>query len=194
MYTGKKTNEELVVAYRDTKDERYLEALIRQNKGLLYMIVEPFVHSIPNSELEDLTSEAYIPMLRAIDDFDEDRGLTFSNLLKVYVRQHLSRLYNEARVCYKSTDKITEGSAEKMIRSLIKNNHDAMLEHYSFSVSFICDRGISHEIVRHRIASFAQESTRYCNYGSKDGEITVIEPFYLLVDGCLLYTSPSPRD
>lgn len=85
MYTGKKTNEELVVAYRDTKDERYLEALIRQNKGLLYMIVEPFVHSIPNSELEDLTSEAYIPMLRAIDDFDEDRGLTFSNLLKVYV-------------------------------------------------------------------------------------------------------------
>lgn len=95
----------------------------------------------------------------------------------------LRKIERIARVCYKSTDKITEGSAEKMIRSLIKNNHDAMLEHYSFSVSFICDRGISHEIVRHRIASFAQESTRYCNYGSKDGEITVIEPFYLLVDG-----------
>lgn len=95
MYTGiKRTNEELVVLYRESKDERYLEDLIRQNRGLLYMIVEPFVHSIPNAELEDLTSEAYIPMLRAIDDFDEARGLTFSNLLKVYVRQHLSRLYN----------------------------------------------------------------------------------------------------
>ena len=97
MYTGsKRTNEELVVAYRTTRNEQYLEELINQNKGLMYMIVEPFVHSIPNSELEDLTSEAYIPMLNAIEDFDEERGLTFSNLLKVYVRQHLSRLYNEA--------------------------------------------------------------------------------------------------
>lgn len=70
MFTGKKTNEELVVAYRDTKDERYLDALIKQNRGLLYMIVEPFVHSIPNAELEDLTSEAYISMLKVIEDFD----------------------------------------------------------------------------------------------------------------------------
>lgn len=97
MFTGKKlTNEELVLSYRDTRDEGYLAELMRQNKGLLYMLVEPFVHSIPNSELEDLTSEAYIPMLKAIEDFDEARGLTFANLLKVYVRQHLSRLYNEA--------------------------------------------------------------------------------------------------
>lgn len=97
MFTGNEfTNEELVLSYRDTRDERYLAELIRQNKGLLYMLVEPFLHSIPNSELEDLTSEAYIPMLKAIEDFDEARGLTFGNLLKVYVRQHLSRLYNEA--------------------------------------------------------------------------------------------------
>lgn len=89
----------------------------------------------------------------------------------------LKKLEKVARVCYKSEDKITEGSAERMIRALIKNGHEAMLEHYSFSVKFIVDRGVSHEIVRHRIASFAQESTRYCNY-SGDG-IAVIEPFYL---------------
>lgn len=95
----------------------------------------------------------------------------------------LKKIERVARVCYKSEDKITEGSAEKMVKALVKSGHEAMLEHFSFSVKFICDRGVSHELVRHRIASFAQESTRYCNYGSKGGEITVIEPCYLLVDG-----------
>lgn len=59
-----------------------------------------------------------------------------------------------------------------------ERGHEAMLEHFSFSVKFTVDRGVSHELVRHRIASFAQESTRYCNYGH-EGEISVIEPFYL---------------
>lgn len=95
----------------------------------------------------------------------------------------LKKIERVARVCYKSEDKITEGSAEKMVKALVKSGHEAMLEHFSFSVKFICDRGVSHELVRHRIASFAQESTRYCNYGSRGGEITVIEPCYLLVDG-----------
>ena len=63
-----------------------------------------------------------------------------------------------------------------------------MLEHFSFSVKFIVDRGISHEIVRHRVASFAQESTRYCNYGNNGGEITVIEPCYLKADGTQAYS------
>lgn len=94
----------------------------------------------------------------------------------------LKKIEKVARVCYKSEDKITDGSAEKMVRALIKSNHTAMLEHFSFSVKFIVDRGVSHEIVRHRVASFAQESTRYCNYGSKGGEITVIEPCYLGAD------------
>ena len=89
----------------------------------------------------------------------------------------LKKLERIARVCYKSEDKITEGSAERMVRSLIKNGHEAMLEHYSFSVKFIVDRGVSHEIVRHRLASFAQESTRYCNYSGEG--ISVIEPLYL---------------
>lgn len=89
----------------------------------------------------------------------------------------LRKIEKVARVCYKSEDKITEGSAERLVRALIKSGHEAMLEHYSFSVKFIVDRGISHELVRHRIASFAQESTRYCNY-SGDG-IGVIMPSYL---------------
>lgn len=128
MYTGsKRTNEELVVTYRATRDEKYLEELIAQNKGLMYMIVEPFVHSIPNSELEDLTSEAYIPMLRAIEDFDEERGLTFSNLLKVYVRQHLSRLYNEA-----TRQKRYNGSTSMSYESLAEINREGGSEGDSY--------------------------------------------------------------
>ena len=97
----------------------------------------------------------------------------------------LKKIEKVARTCYKSEDKITEGSAEKMVRALVRSNHEAMLEHFSFSVKFIVDRGISHEIVRHMVASFAQESTRYCNY-SKDSfgsEITVILPSYLSESG-----------
>lgn len=73
------------------------------------------------------------------------------------------------RVCYKSEDKITDDgeSAKKFVSMLINAGHEAMIEHSTLSVKFIVDRGISHELVRHRIASFAQESTRYCNY-SKD--------------------------
>lgn len=90
----------------------------------------------------------------------------------------LRKIERVARVCYKSEDKITDGSAEKLVRALIRSGHEAMLEHFSFSVRFVVDRGVSHELVRHRLASFAQESTRYCNYGH-EGEITVIQPFYL---------------
>lgn len=84
------------------------------------------------------------------------------------------------RTCYKSENKMTEGSAEEFIRNIIKRGHEAVLEHVSITVKFICDRGVSHEIVRHRIASYCQESTRYCNY-SKDkfgNEITVIKPCF----------------
>ena len=95
-----------------------------------------------------------------------------------YILKHIERC---GRVCYKSEDKIADGSAEKFIAGIIKRDHGAVLEHYSFTVKFICDRGVSHEIVRHRMASYCQESTRYCNY-SKDSfgnEITVINPCYL---------------
>ena len=84
------------------------------------------------------------------------------------------------RTCYKSTDKITDESAEKFVRNICKNNHEAMLEHESITVKFTVDRGVSHELVRHRLASFAQESTRYCNYSQDKfgSEITVIKPCF----------------
>jgi thymidylate synthase (FAD) len=81
------------------------------------------------------------------------------------------------RVCYKSEDRISSESAAKFIRGIIKSGHESVLEHVSFSVRFIVDRGVSHELVRHRIASFSQESTRYCNYGNSK-EITVIKPLF----------------
>lgn len=84
------------------------------------------------------------------------------------------------RVCYKSEDKITDDSCKMFVANLIKNSHEAMIEHSILSVKFVVDRGISHELVRHRIASFAQESTRFCNY-SKDkfnNEITFIKPIF----------------
>ncbi|NLL53826.1 MAG: FAD-dependent thymidylate synthase [Clostridiales bacterium] len=68
------------------------------------------------------------------------------------------------RTCYKSEARITRESAAKFVGSLVKSGHEAMLEHASMTVRFTVDRGITHELVRHRISSFAQESTRYCNY------------------------------
>ena len=84
------------------------------------------------------------------------------------------------RTCYKSEKHITDISAERFIKNLIDRGHEAIIEHAYISVKFICDRGVSHEIVRHRLASFAQESTRYCNYTSDkfDNHITVIKPIF----------------
>ena len=82
------------------------------------------------------------------------------------------------RTCYKSESKITPDSAARFIAMILKSGHHSVIEHASASVRFVCDRGITHEIVRHRLASYSQESTRYCNY-SKDKfgeEITVIDP------------------
>ena len=101
-------------------------------------------------------------------------------ILTPIIGNELKLIEIAGRTCYKSNDKITEESAKKFVAGLIKRGHEAMLEHSILSIKFICDRGISHELVRHRLASFAQESTRYCNY-SKDkfgNEITVIKPFF----------------
>lgn len=76
----------------------------------------------------------------------------------------LKRIEIAGRTCYKSEDKITADSADKFVRMLIKRGHSAMLEHGSASVHFTTNRGVTHELVRHRIASFGQESTRYVNY------------------------------
>lgn len=94
------------------------------------------------------------------------------------ILQHIERC---GRVCYKSEDKITETSARTFVENIIKQGHEAVLEHASITVKFVVDRGVSHEIVRHRLAAYCQESTRYCNY-SKDGfgrQVTFIQPNFL---------------
>lgn len=99
---------------------------------------------------------------------------------EINVDEILKHIEKVGRTCYKSEDRISEGSAAVFIRNLIKNGHEAVIEHYSISVRIICDRGVTHEIVRHRMASYAQESTRYCNY-SKDkfqNQISFIEPCF----------------
>jgi thymidylate synthase (FAD) len=88
----------------------------------------------------------------------------------------LKTIEQAGRTCYKSEDKISEGSAEKFVRMLIDRGHEAMIEHASMSMRFICDRGVTHEIVRHRLFSYAQESTRYCNY---KGGVTFIIPCWM---------------
>ena len=96
--------------------------------------------------------------------------------------KELQFIEQAARTCYKSEDKITDDgdSAKSLVKRLIKSGHEAMLEHSSLSVKFVVDRGISHEIVRHRLFSFAQESTRYCNYsnGKFGSELTFIKPCF----------------
>lgn len=92
----------------------------------------------------------------------------------------LKRIEKAGRTCYKSEDRITDESARKFIKGIIKRGHESVIEHCSITVRVICDRGVSHEIVRHRLASYSQESTRYCNY-SKDkfsNEITYIKPCF----------------
>ena len=92
----------------------------------------------------------------------------------------LKKIEKIGRVCYKSEGNITEDSAERFVKSIIARGHESVLEHVNISVRVICDRGVTHEIVRHRIASYSQESTRYCNYlNDKFGnELTFIRPCY----------------
>ncbi len=88
----------------------------------------------------------------------------------------LKRIEAAGRTCYKSEDRITEDSAIKFIKAILTRNHESVIEHESLSVRFICDRGVTHEIVRHRLASYSQESTRYVNY-EKKGIAFVIPPW-----------------
>jgi len=92
----------------------------------------------------------------------------------------LKKLERIGRTCYKSEDLITEDSCKTFIKKIMDSGHESVIEHVSITVRVICDRGITHEIVRHRIASYSQESTRYCNY-SKDkhgNEMKVILPYW----------------
>ncbi|MCL2853067.1 MAG: FAD-dependent thymidylate synthase [Defluviitaleaceae bacterium] len=92
----------------------------------------------------------------------------------------LRRIERAGRVCYKSEGKAGPGTAPKFVANLIKRGHESVIEHEKLSVLLICDRGVSHEIVRHRLASYSQESTRYCNYAGDNfgGEISFIKPCF----------------
>lgn len=77
------------------------------------------------------------------------------------------------RTCYKSETNITHSSASAFVKKIVKQGHLSVIEHVSITVKFICDRGVTHEMVRHRLASYSQESTRYCNYS---GGVTFVIP------------------
>ena len=113
-------------------------------------IINPSTHLYVNGQ--PLTGETGIGLLKAIERI--------------------------GRTCYKSEDRITDTSYQQFVRNLIKRGHLSVIEHCSVTADIICDRGVTHEIVRHRIGSYSQESTRYCNYSADKygNEITVIDP------------------
>jgi thymidylate synthase (FAD) len=97
------------------------------------------------------------------------------------LRKQLNLIELAGRTAYKSEDKITDDSAKEFAKMINTRNHEAVLEHSFLSVKFITDRGVSHEIVRHRLCSFTQESTRYCNYSKDkfDNQLTFIHPVWI---------------
>lgn len=101
-------------------------------------------------------------------------------IMPVNGEEILKNIERAGRTCYKSEDKITEDSARKFVAAIIKSGHESVIEHEKITARIICDRGVTHEIVRHRIASYSQESTRYCNYANDKfgNELTFIRPFY----------------
>ena len=107
------------------------------------------------------------PSVELVDDFDA-----------VAIMKKIERA---GRVCYQSEGNIKDDSAEKFIRGIIKRGHESVIEHATVSFKIICDRGVTHELVRHRIgASYSQESTRFCDYsaGKFGGELTFIKPCF----------------
>lgn len=102
----------------------------------------------------------------------------------------LESIEKAGRICYKSEQLITEDSAADFVRRIISHKHESVLEHEKITVKVICDRGVSHEIVRHRIASYSQESTRYCNYAAEKfgKELTFIRPSFWSSDCDDYYT------
>ncbi|MBR6713586.1 MAG: FAD-dependent thymidylate synthase [Selenomonadaceae bacterium] len=106
------------------------------------------------------------PSVELVEDFDA-----------AAVMQKLERA---GRVCYKSEGNIKADSAEKFIRGIIKRGHESVIEHATVSFKIVCDRGVTHELVRHRLASYSQESSRFCDYsaGKFGGELTFIKPCF----------------
>lgn len=94
------------------------------------------------------------------------------------------------RTCYKSEEKISAGSAPRFAEMILKRGHESVLEHAGATVRFICDRGVSHEIVRHRLASYSQESTRYCDY--EGGHVAFVIPPWTAIQPGQIDAVPRP--
>ena len=108
-----------------------------------------------------------------------EQSITFGD---INGKRVLEIIEDSARCCYQSSHKVTglEEDTKRFVSGLVRSGHESTLEHVSFRARVITNRGVSHEWVRHRVGcSYSQESTRYCDYGSKDGGITVIWPWYL---------------
>ena len=99
---------------------------------------------------------------------------------EIDAEQIMKHIERAGRVCYKSESRISDTSADKFIANIIKSGHESVIEHVSLTFKIICDRGVTHEIVRHRLASYSQSSTRYCNYASDKfgNELTFIKPCF----------------
>lgn len=110
------------------------------------------------------------PSVEPVDDFD--------------AAAIMKKIERAGRVCYKSEANIKADSAEKFIRGIIKRGHESVIEHATVSFKIICDRGVTHELVRHRLASYSQESSRFCDYsaGKFGGELTFIKPCFWAED------------
>jgi len=88
----------------------------------------------------------------------------------------LETIETAGRTCYKSENKITQKSAEKFVKMIVQRGHHSVIEHLSASVRFITNRGVTHELVRHRLCAFSQESTRYVDYQS---DMEFIKPVWI---------------
>ena len=102
-------------------------------------------------------------------------------LTQINGKEILKKIEAAGRTCYKSETLITEDSAIEFVGKILARGHHSVIEHENISVRIICDRGVTHEIVRHRLAAYSQESTRYCNY--KGGVAFVIPPWVALDPG-----------
>jgi len=124
-----------------------------------------FIYALTN--LKGVLMKIIPPSYQILNDHTED--------------EILKKIELAARLCYKSEHKIAQGTAKTLIKALIKSGHHSVLEHEAISVKIICDRGVSHELVRHRVGvAYSQESTRYANYSKEQfgSEITVIDPCF----------------
>jgi thymidylate synthase (FAD) len=97
-----------------------------------------------------------------------------------YVLEHVERC---GRVCYKSEDRITPTSAARFVETICRDRHESVLEHVSLTAIIVCSRSCSHQLVRHRIAAYSQESQRYCNYNKASSLLVICPPSIGLAPG-----------